>query len=444
MAFIRSIALLAACLVSCASLAADPPAPGQSWTDLFNGRDLNGWINVNCAPSTWTVRDGMIVCSGRPTGLLRTQKTYENFVLEMEWRHMNPQGNAGLFVWSDPLTVRGQPFSRAIEVQVMIGAEGEWYTSDGDIFPIHGAAMEPEEGHRREKGGNRAFPNAKRTNGAGEWNHYRVECNDGRISLAVNGEIVTRGRNCSPRIGYICLESEGSEVHFRNLRIRELPSSGAAMDDPATRIEMDTGFRPLFNGVDFSGWKFTDAHKDHWKADDWTIQFDGQGEDLWTEESFADFVLIADWRWTSKPRSVERPIIGPDGQPMPNADGTPKLQTVQDAGDSGIYLRGSSKSQVNIWNWPVGSGEVWGYRTDPATPPDIRASVTPKVRADAPIGQWNRFIITMKGDRLTVVLNGQTVIDDAKLPGIAKTGPIALQKHGDAIQFGNIYIKRLD
>jgi hypothetical protein len=117
---------------------------------------------------------------------------------------------------------------------------------------------------------------------------------------------------------------------------------------------------------------------------------------------------------------------------------------VLDAGDSGIYLRGSGQSQVNIWCWPIGSGEVWSYRLDTNQPAQVRAGVTPKRKADKPIGQWNRFIITMKGERLTVNLNGQTVIENAQLPGVPKRGRIALQHHGDPIQFANIFIKEID
>ena len=91
-------------------------------TPLFNGKDLTGWVNVNCAPNTFTVRDGMIVSTGVPTGVMRTDKQYENFILELEWRHMKAGGNAGLFVWSDPLTALGVPFSRAIEVQILDGS----------------------------------------------------------------------------------------------------------------------------------------------------------------------------------------------------------------------------------------------------------------------------------------------------------------------------------
>lgn len=425
-----------ATLATLASFAAAQPEPG--FVPLFNGTDLGGWHNVNTAPGTWTVRDGMIVCTGKPTGLLRTERMYENFVLEMEWKHLDPKGNAGLFVWSDALTAPGAPFSRAVEVQVMVGSEGGWYTSDGDIFPIWGARMTPENG----RGGDRAFPTEKRMKPAGEWNHYRVECNKGEVSLAVNGKVVTRGREASPRKGYLVLESEGSEIHFRNLRIKELPPADPPLP-PEHVARADEGFVPLYTGVDFSGWKYGPEHEGHWKAADWKIAFDGKGADLWSEKSYRDFVLIADWRWTQPGTPTQRPVILPTGEQARNDDGTPKTIEVIDAGDSGIYLRGSSKSQVNMWCWPVGSGEVYGYRTDAAMPPDVKAGVTPSQVADAPIGKWNRFVITMKGERLTVVLNGKTVIENARLPGVDREGPIALQMHNSPIEFANILIKEL-
>ncbi len=406
---------------------------------IFNGADLAGWTNVNCDTSTWQVRDRMIICSGIPTGLLRTDRHYENFVMEVEFRHMRPGGNAGIFVWSDPVPVKGQPFTRSVEVQVMDGLEGDWYTSDGDIFPIWGAVMKPENGRGN---GSRAFPTEKRMNPSPDWNHYRITCNNGEISLAVNGKVVTRGSAISPRKGYICLESEGSEVHFRNLLIKELPPSTTPL--AATDVAMlDEGFVPLYNGVNLRGWKPNPANDGHWRANDYVLSYDGKGDHLWSEKSYKDFVLIADWRWTGPTRDVERPVIAPDGSHKADAQGKPMNAMVKEAGDSGIYLRGSDKSQVNIWCWPVGSGEVYGYRTDASLPPEVRAAVTPKEPADAPIGEWNRFIITMKGERLTVVLNGKAVIENAHLPGVPAEGPIALQHHGDPIEFANIYIREL-
>ena len=99
---------------------------------------------------------------------------------------------------------------------------------------------------------------------------------------------------------------------------------------------------------------------------------------------------------------------------------------------------------MNIWEWPAGSGEVYGYRTDSTMPAEVRAATTPTSRADAPVGRWNRFVITMRGDRLTVNLNGVTVIERAQLPGIPDSGPIALQSHHSAIEFTNLFVLELD
>ncbi|MEN9674808.1 MAG: hypothetical protein RIS76_704 [Verrucomicrobiota bacterium] len=421
---------------------AGPGAVAAEFVPLFNGHDLTGWTNVNCAPGTWTAIDGLLHSTGVPTGELRTTRMYQNFILELEWRHLQPKGNAGVFVWADSLTARGQPFIRGVEVQVLDGQEGPGFTSDGDIFPIHGAKMTPING----RGGDRAFPTEKRVKPSPEWNHYRIECIDGAISLAVNGAVVTRGTNASPRKGYLCLESEGSPADFRNLRIQELPATTAL--EPQHIARPDEGFHSLYNGIDLTGWQQTPDVLAHWKADDWILEHDGGRGDtephLWSEEEFGDFILVADWKWVAKPKDTELPVVLADGSRPKNADGTPRTQRVPDAGDSGIYLRGNDRSQVNIWCWPVGSGEVYGYREDTTLDAAIRAALTPRLKADRPIGEWNRFIITLRGDRLTVVLNDQTVIDNARLPGIPPKGRIALQNHGAPIQFANLFIKRLD
>ena len=411
-------------------------AAEEGFTPLFNGRNLDGWVNVNCAPETWTVRDGIIVCTGIPTGVLRTIKQYENYILELEWRHMHKRGNAGLFIHSDPVTAPGQPFTRSIEIQIMDG-------NAGDMFSIHGATMTPDKPHPR--GWTRSLPSEDRMKPTGQWNHYRVESRDGTATLAVNGNIVTRGYHLNPRKGYICLESEGSEVHFRNIRIRELPGSNPPADVVAKE---DEGFRCLYNGLDLRGWKQSPGHEGHWQAKNWILDYDGKSEagdkNLWTQEAFGNFTLIVDWRLPAESGTEPVPVIKPDGSQATDSEGRMLAASVPAAGDSGIYLRGSSKSQINIWNWPVGSGEIWGYRTDENMPPDVRRAATPMLNADNPAGRWNRFEITAVDDRVSVTLNGRMVIRRAQLPGIPKRGPIALQHHGDPIQFANIYIKELD
>src|SRR5439155_22734508 len=134
----------------------------ESWTDLFNGRDLSNWTNVNCAPSTWSVRDGIIVSTGVPTGVLRTLRQYENFILELEWKHLRAGGNAGLFVWSGALPICGEPFTKAIEVQILDdnNRDGNVATGHGDLFSIQGATMVPDRAH--PCGWMRCLPSEKR------------------------------------------------------------------------------------------------------------------------------------------------------------------------------------------------------------------------------------------------------------------------------------------
>jgi len=219
------------------------------------------------------------------------------------------------------------------------------------------------------------------------------------------------------------------------------------------------GFKVLFNGKDFTGWKVPEGDGGHWKVIDGVIDYDAQSEakgdkNLWTQQEYGDFTFRVDWRIKETPYTNPNvPYILPDGTHARDIQGKEMRLALPDS-DSGILLRGQGKSQVNIWCWPIGSGEVYGYRMDKSQPPEVRAGVTPRTQADNPVGQWNRFEITMKGDRLTVVLNGKTVIENAHLPGIPARGPIGLQHHGSLrngqwtsppslVQFRNISVKPL-
>lgn len=221
----------------------------------------------------------------------------------------------------------------------------------------------------------------------------------------------------------------------------------------------DSEIIQLFNGENLDGWIIPEGDGGAWKVLDGVIDYRAQSQapgakDLWTEDEFGDFKLRIDWRIIEAPTIERMPVILPDGSEKRDDDGN--VVTVEGPNaDSGIYLRGSSKSQVNIWCWPVGSGEVWGYRTDPNMPPEVRAAVTPSSNEDKPVGEWNTFIITMKGEELTVELNGTTVIENARLPGVPERGRIGLQHHGGVnpdgtyrpasslVQFRNIYLKPL-
>jgi hypothetical protein len=445
----RRLSLLAALSALCAFLLPHTVRAGEDgFRPLFNGKDLEGWVNVNTHPSTFYVKDGMIATTGKPYGFLRTDRHYENFVLEFEWMHRpvpkTDVGNSGLFVWGDPIPATGTVYTRGIEVQVLVNLNvKDTYTSHGDIFSIWGASCKPDRPH--PKGWERCLPSEERAKGAYEWNHYRVEANDGAIKLSVNGKQVSGVTQCNPRKGYLALESEGSECWFKNIRIKELPSTNPKPDEVAV---VDPGFRSLFTGLDLAGWKNDPGHEGHWQPKSpGKLVYDGKSEakdkNLWSAEEFGDFELVVDWRLTGKSKKKMIPVILPSGDHEKDADGKEKMIEIDDFGDSGIYLRGSGEAQVNIWSWPVGSGEVYSYRMNKKLPPEVRAGVTPKVNADNKPGQWNRFHITMKGDRLTVVLNKKTVIENAQLPGVPSRGPIALQHHGDPLEFANIFVREL-
>lgn len=228
---------------------------------------------------------------------------------------------------------------------------------------------------------------------------------------------------------------------------------------PVAEQNVPAGFTSLFNGRDLTGWIVPEGDNGHWKVVGGVIDYDARSEakgdkSLWHERELGDFELRVDWRLKGAPYlNPNVPIILPDGTHKKGPDGKEFVTTVPDA-DSGIYLRGLPKAQVNIWNWPIGSGEVYGYRMDAKQPPAVRAGVTPKTHADRHIGEWNTFHITVRGNRLTVVLNGTTVLDGAELPGLPARGRIALQHHGalrdgqwtsppSLVQFRNIYVKEL-
>ena len=210
------------------------------------------------------------------------------------------------------------------------------------------------------------------------------------------------------------------------------------------------GFVSMFEGGAFKGWKWPEGLEGHWTINDGVVASDGKAravkggeKNLWTEKSYKDFVLKVDWRLPAKPELKAMNDFSEDGLFKTDEDGNRLKHEIMHAGDSGVYLRGSSRAQVNIWSQPMGSGDINAYHKDAKLPEAVRRACMPKVNADAPSGEWNRFVITMRGDRVTVVLNGKTVIDHAKLPGVPKTGPIALQNHGDPIEFRNLYIKEL-
>jgi len=246
----------------------------------------------------------------------------------------------------------------------------------------------------------------------------------------------------------------------RRVFLTSLLSLGCVLVSRPTLAQTPEGFVSLFDGKTFTGWVVPEGDNGHWKIVDGVIDYDASSEsakdkNLWTAKEYGDFVLVVDWRIKDTPYTNPGvPIIKPDGTHKLGPDGK-EIRTAVPDSDSGILLRGEGKSQVNIWCWPIGSGEIYGYRMDRAMPAEVRAGATPRTNADNDIGQWNQFEITVRGDRVSVKLNGQQVLDNARLPGIPARGRIGLQHHGSKdkdgnwtgppslLQFRNIAIKEL-
>lgn len=234
----KLLALLAGATIALL-VATQSPAAGQAgFRDLFNGRDLTGWINVNTDPDTWRVQDGHLICSGKPIGVMRSDRQYENFLLHIEWMHKEPGGNSGVFVWSNARPGEKNRLPDGVEVQML---ELDWpklHIRDGvvppvayvhgELFGVGGVKTVPDN-PRRERSmsiENRCLPR-------NQWNTYDVVAVDGVIKLSVNGKFVNGISKSTQKKGYLCLESEGAEIHFRNIRIMELPPGVTAPEQIA-------------------------------------------------------------------------------------------------------------------------------------------------------------------------------------------------------------------
>ena len=205
---------------------------GEGWMPL----NENDFQNVNTDPDTWKWMDGTIFCKGTPVGVTRSKKKYTNFEMVATWRHMKHAGNSGIFLWASEDGLEGlkpnQLPKAGIEVQILDHGYAEnyektnkkksdWFTTHGDVFPVGKSKMTPFE--PKSPKGNRSFPSKNVSKGVGEWNHYYIKAINGEVRLWVNGEQVSGGKDCDPKTGYLCLESEGSPIEFKGLKIKELP-----------------------------------------------------------------------------------------------------------------------------------------------------------------------------------------------------------------------------
>lgn len=207
---------------------------------LFNGRDLTNFVDVNTSEDTWWVEEGLLKCTGWPIGVMRTEKQYENFILDIEWRFMEEGGNSGVFVWADGEPYEDRPFPTGMEVQML---DPEWAVINerpkeyvhGHLFPVMGLEGTIPDNPSEIRGRSKALEN--RMKNTFQWNRYILVCVDGTLKLSVNGKFVNGIRSPKRKKGYICPESEGAEIHFKKIDIMELPSSVITEDQIAPKVD---------------------------------------------------------------------------------------------------------------------------------------------------------------------------------------------------------------
>jgi hypothetical protein len=424
------LAALAAVLLLCLSGAtrAQERPDRNGFVRLFDGKDLNGWTLVGGhGPGYVPIEGGVLDCPADGGGNLFTEKEYSDFVFRFEFKLFHGSNN-GIGIRA-PL--EGDAAYVGMECQVLDDSDpmyahlepGQYHSSIYKVVAARRGSLKP----------------------VGEWNKEEITAIGRHIKIVVNG-MTTVDANLNdvtdPHIlaehpgfrrdrGHVGFLGHGpSEVQFRNIFLKDLSKPEKDNTPP-------DGFKALFDGKDLKGWKGLVADPPHrakmtpdelavaqkiadekaflhWKAENGEIIYDGKDNSLCTTKDYGDFEMLVDWK-------------------------------IEPHGDSGIYLRGSP--QVQIWDdqpeiaAKVGSGGLYNNQKNPSNPTK---------KADKPVGEWNRFRILMVGDKVTVYLNNELVVNNVTMENywerdkpIYPTGQIELQHHGSILQFKNIYIREI-
>lgn len=372
--------------------AADQVSPAESaqgFVPLFNGVDLSGW-QVMGAPS-WSVKDGVIECSGEGGGWLRSDGQYRDFILRLEYK-VSPGANSGIFVRAK---LEGDPAFTGMEVQVLddYGEQPDKH-SNGSLYDAVAPAVNPSKP-------------------AGEWNQAEITCWGNQLTVYENGQrlysvdlfdpalnaVQSEERKFPNRapLGYVGMQNHGSKVWYRNIRISE-------------------GFLPIFDGKDLKGWRTVKPRDTSWSARDGELICDGSpGGYIYNTGRCGDFALRIQYD------------ISPNG-------------------NSGVFFR-----VADISDFP-GSGAEIQILDSAGSAPGTHISgalydvLAPSSNPAKPAGEWNQFEISVWQGRLIVVMNGEKIIDVGmtdypKLKSLPPAGYIGLQNHGQRVAFRDIRVK---
>ena len=181
---------------------------------LFNGKDMTGWTyhlrDKNAKmEDVWSVKDGVIICKGNPAGYIRTEKSYTNYELRVQWRWAEGKkaGNSGVLL---RMVGEDKVWPKSIEAQLM-------NQNAGDIWNIEDFPAKVDKS--RTKGRRTAKLEKSSEKPIGEWNQYRIVVHHGKLELYVNDVLQNSATDVEEVAGKICLQSEGAEIHFRNVEL---------------------------------------------------------------------------------------------------------------------------------------------------------------------------------------------------------------------------------
>ncbi len=422
--------LFALCALICG--VAGQATAQKGFVKLFDGKTLTGWKLVGGFGPGYVPKDGILVCPADGGGNLFTEKEYSDFVFRFDFQ-LEHAANNGIGIRAP---IGGDAAYMGMECQVLDDSDpmyanlepGQYHSSVYKVIPAKRGSLKP----------------------VGQWNHEEITAIGRHIKIVVNGMVTVDGSlndvtdpqtlaqhpgmlRATGHVGFLGHGPSGCA--FRNIFLKDLSR-------PAKENTPPDGFTALFDGKDLKGWKglvgnpasrakmapaqlaeaqqkADVAAKQHWTVVNGVITYDGKNDNLCTAKDYADFEMLVDWKITP-------------------------------SGDSGIYLRGSP--QVQIWDpehhpnrnaQEMGEGSGGLYNNDKHT-------THPSHRADKPIGEWNRFRILMVGERVTVYLNNELVVQSVPMENywernkpIYPVGQIELQHHTTPLEFKNIYIREI-
>lgn len=431
---------------------------GEPWKDLFDGKTLNGWEQKG-GQAKYTVEDGQIV--GRTvldTGnsFLCTKQFYSDFILEVDFK-VDSQLNSGVQIRSNSFPEYNN--GRVHGYQVEIDPSGSAYT--GGIYD------EARRGWLYTLAGNEAAQKAFK---AGQWNTFRIEAIGDAIKTWINGVPAANLYDTRTRTGFIALQvhgigndkaKENIEVRWRNIRViddsaasfaKAMPLPVQSMDNKLGNVEVNGGFKLLFDGQTTAGWrgaKLDDFPKQGWVVNDGvlTVLESGGGEsaaggDIVTVDKYSDFELHLDFKLTPGANSGIKYFVDPKLNKGEGSSIGLEYQILDDARhrDARLGNRVGSRALAGLYDLI----EADKYIKNPN-----------------PIGQWNHAAVISKGNHVEHWLNGRKVLEyERKTPDFRKLiqeskyknwsgfgewekGHILLQDHGNTVSFKNIKIREL-